>query len=112
MALNLSSLQKTFWKQRGEILQSLKDDSEREHIQEELDAVYEQMKNLDQKLQDLHRSANRSNRSTRRNRKKRASATYRRRVHPEFARLGLSVPVSQKVGSVRVPLCKKPKTNG
>ncbi len=109
MALNLSSLQKTFWKQRGEILQSLKDDSERERIQEELDAMYEQMKNLDQKLQALHRSANRS---TRRNRKKRASATYRRRVHPEFVRLGLSVPVSQKVGSVRVPLGKKPKTNG
>ena len=127
MALNLAALQKQFWKQREQENHAFQKDQKFKDEQEKLGETYQSMNNSYKYFNNIRKNLNKTYNTRKRNNsflqnyyknpynlvgKKKNTGTMRKRVNPEFARLGIPVPPSQEVGSALVPLGAKIKKNG
>lgn len=112
--MSLLELQRKILEERAKILQELDDEWAAKEIAEKLAGIHLELKEVNKDLQN----AALRNRLTRRrlrtspsrvNRKK--TRKVRKRVNPEFARLGIPVPPTQQVGEEMVNLGNKVKKN-
>ncbi len=81
-------------------------------LAENLEGMRLGRENVASKLNELHRSVSRRSRSRSRSRNRKSHTTRkapRKRVNPEFARLGIPVPPSQRIGEERVRIGEKGK---
>ncbi len=108
--MSLLSLQKQVLAERAKILQEIEDEYSAKEIADKLAKMHLELQALNKNLRNTairskftRKSKSRSGRATTRK--------TRKRVNPEFARLGIPVPPSQQVGEEIVKLGKKVKKN-
>jgi hypothetical protein len=113
--MSLYNLQQKVLAERTKILQELDDEYDRKKITEKLNSIYEELKKVDGMLTNIHRNTQNSNTQNKSNGSVRAAASARlktrKRENPEFKRLGIPVPASQRPGANRLPLGMKIKKN-
>jgi hypothetical protein len=112
--MSLRKLQQKVLAERAKILEEIDDEYARKEIGEKLNSIYEELKEVNAKLSNIHRRnanvmtvANSNSRPT-----SRAPAPLppvRQRVHPELKALGIHPSASQRPGAYRVPLGTKIK---
>lgn len=110
--MSLINLHKKVLAERAKILRNLEDEWAMEELAEKLEGTHLSRKNIGSKLNNLHRNVSRRSRSRSRSRNRGSRTTRkapRKRVNPEFARLGIPVPPSQRIGEERVRIGEKGK---
>ena len=127
MALNLAALQKQFWTKRANENRAFQTEQEFKQQQEKTEEIVQSMNNSYKYFNNIRKNLNKTYNTRKRNNsilqnyhknpynlvgKKKNTETMRKRVNPEFKRLGIPVPPSQEVGSTLVPLGAKIKKNG
>jgi hypothetical protein len=102
--IDFNYVQKLYMKARQLIEQDLEDNSTRKNIQEKLNAMYRNYQELDKILKHTA-SKNNTPKTLNKTRK----SQLRKRVNPEFGRLGIPIPVGQRPGDEVVELGVKIK---
>ena len=105
---SLFELQQEILEKRAKILQNIDDERVRGEIADKLDTIRDELERVNELLEEVHAS---SNTPTPKKSKKTSRKTIRKRVNPEFARLGIPVPVGQRPGDELVKLGNKIKKN-
>ena len=110
--MSLLELQQKILEERKKIEEELQDEWAREEIGEKLEAARKELEKVNEIVEQVKANAEKNlNGNKNRLLKSRKVKGLRKRVNPEFARLGIPVPVGQRPGNTLAPLGNKIKKN-